>query len=509
MGSDIWSQGYFARDSYTVNYYRDQSPALLAFNMLLEGLEYPQIDDAATHCELGFGQGLTLAINAACTGGRWFGNDFMPEHVQHAQNLLSSFRNDAEVTDQSFEELVGASSKMQFDTVSLHGIWSWINDTNRSFILRFLRERVKPGGLVYLSYNAQPGWSSGVPVQFLMNYLRTRVVPSASSASKQTHDVLSLIHQIADLPSGYFEKNSAAREWVKGLARHDTTYLAHEYFNDQSRAFHFAEVFDQLAQAKLEFGTRSHTLEQLEADALPPAASAMLESTGSRRDREQLRDFFINRLFRRDIFVRGARRLSPLVKTERIMATELICLLPQADLDKALGEAGIRTTVDSCAAVVSVLEAGGPKPMRISEIATKTKMHTVDLLRTVVMLTGAAFVVPCQPVDRREKTRAACVALNMHLLEQMRCGYPQKYLASPVLGTGVGVSQMNQVFLLAEERAPNSPAEWIMEWLKQKGEQIRRGETVLSDEDAVNSLKSEYAVFRSAIRPRLAALGLV
>lgn len=41
--------------------------------------------------------------------------------------------------------------------IVMHGIWSWINEENRHFILKIIQKALKPGGCVYLCYNALPG----------------------------------------------------------------------------------------------------------------------------------------------------------------------------------------------------------------------------------------------------------------------------------------------------------------------------------------------------------------
>ena len=46
------------------------------------------------------------------------------------------------------------------DFVGLHGVWSWISNANRAAVVEFLRRKLKPGGVLYISYNASPGWAA-------------------------------------------------------------------------------------------------------------------------------------------------------------------------------------------------------------------------------------------------------------------------------------------------------------------------------------------------------------
>jgi len=44
-----------------------------------------------------------------------------------------------------------------FDFITVHGVLSWINAENRKAIQRFVLKKLKPGGILYLSYNCLPG----------------------------------------------------------------------------------------------------------------------------------------------------------------------------------------------------------------------------------------------------------------------------------------------------------------------------------------------------------------
>ena len=47
-------------------------------------------------------------------------------------------------------------------------IWSWISDANRAVIVDFVRRKLRVGGVLYISYNTQPGWAAMVPMRDLL-----------------------------------------------------------------------------------------------------------------------------------------------------------------------------------------------------------------------------------------------------------------------------------------------------------------------------------------------------
>ncbi len=50
----------------------------------------------------------------------------------------------------------------------LHGVYSWVAPEVRRDIARVLRDAARPGGYVFVSYNALPGWSQKMPLREMM-----------------------------------------------------------------------------------------------------------------------------------------------------------------------------------------------------------------------------------------------------------------------------------------------------------------------------------------------------
>src|SRR5258705_9948175 len=57
----------------------------------------------------------------------------------------------------------------QFDYIIGHGVFSWVADDTRDALLRLCARRLRAGGLLYLNYNAYPGWKvRGMVREFLL-----------------------------------------------------------------------------------------------------------------------------------------------------------------------------------------------------------------------------------------------------------------------------------------------------------------------------------------------------
>jgi hypothetical protein len=77
-----WTDGYVAEIDYTYGYYEELNPHRLLVPFLNVGLQPPEI---ATACELGFGQGVSIAMHAAASTVHWYGTDFIPAHAAFAR----------------------------------------------------------------------------------------------------------------------------------------------------------------------------------------------------------------------------------------------------------------------------------------------------------------------------------------------------------------------------------------------------------------------------------------
>ena len=106
--------------------------------------------------ELGYGQGVSLNVHAAVNRGEFWGTDFNPEHVTFARRMAEPGAP-VHLLELSFEDIAECDDLPQFQVIVAHGIWSWITETSRAAILRFVDKHLVPGGLLYLSYNALPG----------------------------------------------------------------------------------------------------------------------------------------------------------------------------------------------------------------------------------------------------------------------------------------------------------------------------------------------------------------
>ena len=132
----MWTDGYFTEGTYTYGYYRELSPTWQRFCLLANGYEVASPDRDNVHCELGFGQGVSVNIHAATAQGTFIGTDFNPSHALHANLLCKASGTNAKLYDLSFAELMDEPDMPMLDSISMHGVWTWISHENQGSAMR-------------------------------------------------------------------------------------------------------------------------------------------------------------------------------------------------------------------------------------------------------------------------------------------------------------------------------------------------------------------------------------
>src|SRR3546814_4082898 len=160
----MWNAGYVSEVDYIYGYFSELAPVRLKLALLSRGLSHDVVD-RPNYLELGFGQGLSLNINAATSSGQFFGTEFNPSQAAYAAQVARAGGKALRIFDDSFEDFARRDDLPQFDIIALHGIWSWVSQEARQAIVDTVRDRLKPGGILYISYNCKPGWAPIEPLR--------------------------------------------------------------------------------------------------------------------------------------------------------------------------------------------------------------------------------------------------------------------------------------------------------------------------------------------------------
>ena len=217
-----WRDGYVGEIDYTFGYYEEMNPQRVKLAFLHAGLVSPEIKVA---CELGFGQGLTVNFLAAAGGADWYGTDFNPSQAGFAQELAGCSDTNVNLRDDSFQDFCRREELPEFDYIALHGIWSWISDKNRAVIVDFVGRKLKPGGVLYISYNTLPGWSGFMPLRNLMVEHTRSLGVMGQGIGERIKGAINYAQELLQSESMYGKANPLVIERVKQIASQNPEYL--------------------------------------------------------------------------------------------------------------------------------------------------------------------------------------------------------------------------------------------------------------------------------------------
>jgi SAM-dependent methyltransferase len=505
-----WSDGYITNIDYTSGFYPGLSPHAQNFSLLYRGFAPPDISEGFTYCELGCGHGFSTALLAAANPqGAFWGIDFNPAHIASAEGLKRAAGvENVTFLDQSFVEALKGDLP-QFDFIALHGVWSWVSSDNRRAILDFFHARLKPGGVVYISYNALPGWAAAAPLrQLLVERLRGQGDPTAASID----DAISFATRMREARAGYFVANEQIGRQLDAMTAMSRNYLAHEYFNRAWSASYHSEVAAELEAAKLAFAAASVLTEQMDPLILPQQAHEILKDIANPTARETIRDYFLNTQFRRDLFVRGARRLSDAERHERLLQTRLVLIRQRPEfpfkVKVPIGEVTIEA--NPAKAVFDALAEG---PRTLGDILRDPQVEAAGggnlAFQGIAILLAGGAIMPALGPEHEAIRRKTTARFNRAMLGELETERHEQTLAASVLGTGMVVPRIDQIFLAhaAGNRAP--PIETLVEQLSVRDLAIVRGGQPGSADGTKDELKRKMAEFRRDRLPIYRQIGIV
>ncbi len=503
-----WTDGYVADNEYTSHYFGELSPAHINFIALSSGFLPPDREGGKfRYCELGCGNGLSTNILAAAhPAAEFVGIDFMPVHISNARRTArKGGLQNVEFLEISFAEACERNFE-PFDYIVAHGVYSWITPENRQEMVEFFRRFLAPGGIVYLSYNCQPGWLTIAPVQKLVaEHARTLRGPSTQRAKQAFEFATQLMNK--NLPT--FTAYPQAKAQIEKAPSMAPNYLAQEYLNEAWYPLYVTDVMRELAPAKLEYMGSATTAENDLRLLMSEELAAVVREQPTVELAQLVKDLAINARFRRDLYSRGARRLSGLDQRQLLSEQRIALTRDPEQVQYSVEYSGRKVSFDTPVAR-SIVDALSQSPCRLGDLAARLSAEGAkDGLRaamevcTVLMSSNQALAL----MDVGADVTAFNAALAESALEDSA---PNAFATR--FGTGAGVGSL-EVALMSVARQGDDLATLST---KMKALAIRKGRLFtkegqpLREEQAIDDfLANELAKVMKQRMPILASLGIV
>jgi SAM-dependent methyltransferase len=320
-----WSHGYVADSPYSLAYHPAQTPGHVAWVCAMAGVAWQPAQRMAI-LDIGCGRGLTVNVLAAAQPG-WtvVGLDYNPAHIGEAQALADAAglgnagfveADLAQMTDAEMDRLP------EFDMITLHGVWTWVADPVRQGILRLLARRLKPGGVCYIGYNVLPGFAADAALQRLIRHLAA--LERRGSSEERVAAVLPAIARLAETKPTNLARTPMLEKLTQGSSGLNGAYLAHEFMTEHWRPVFFEDLARDLTQAKLEYVGAATFHENIPDMIFEGEQRALHDALPHGAPREFLKDLCLLRPFRRDVFIRGLRRVDFQSALERLLLAPVL-----------------------------------------------------------------------------------------------------------------------------------------------------------------------------------------
>lgn len=428
-----WTHGYVADSPYTFAYQSALAPGLLALTCAMMGVAWTPRPRMAV-ADIGCGRGYTVnALAAANPEWTVLGLDYNPAHVAEAAALAEAAQlgnavfveaDLASLTDAEIDELP------EFDVVGLHGVWTWVDDSVRAGIVRLLARRLKPGGLCYIGYNAMPGFGADLALQRLFRHLAAQQHGASRLRVRASVDTVKALHATRPV---HLASTPMLRRVTEDDTPIDPDYLAHEFLTAHWRPAFFEDLCADLAPAKLEHVGSIGLHENMPDLQFTPEQRAIHDAMPPGLPREFLKDLCTQRAFRRDVFVRGLRRVDPVAALDVVVLAA--CRLPGDEppqLGVPVGVAELGRAV--WGPIARALEEGPHSLGRLRRLSADAAPTAAEL---AAVLVGCGRAVP---VLRESGPTPACQRFNravaLNYAEEGRSG-SQFAMASPVMAAAL------------------------------------------------------------------------
>lgn len=479
-----WSSGYNVDLGYTFGYYREMSPRWLDFVTMSAGIAPPRSD--WRYLEFGCGQGMGLVLLAASNPDHDFmGVDFNPLHIAHARKLAT----EANLSNVRFEEADFVELAKcwppdwgKFDYVTAHGTYSWLATSVRRALVHAIERATTSGSIVYLSYNALPGWTSTFPIQHLLRLWQTS---EEIRTDKAIGTGLERLRELAAAKPAMMNALPHLAGRLEQMAGLDHAYLVQEYLHDDWHPMWFDATARELSAAKLNFVGTATLGDAYLPNLLSQEQRRLLAGYDNPIVRQVMLDALVNQSFRRDVFARGGAPLWAAERRDRQLAQRVMIVnQPASD-----GEVPLRLTIGDVQGRKEVyrplLDSLSDGPKSIAELAAVSRSGgrtEADAIEAISLMLHAGYVAFHAPISNSKPAKQ----LNAAIARAAAAGAPYQNIVATCTGLISGATDTQLMMLSAlSERADHSEAtlgQALLDCLARCGKTlIREGKPVEAD----------------------------
>jgi predicted O-methyltransferase YrrM len=510
-GLGAWDDGYVVDVAYTEPLFDYLCPAALSLSTVLHGQPPLPHDDGLRWLDLGSGSGASACMVAAANPDiELWGVDFNPAHIERARSLAAEagLAGTCRFVEASFAALA-ADDRLgppEVDVVVVNGVYSWISRANQVHIGEIVRRRLRPGGIVFVSYAVPTGWSAMTPIA---EALHQRAQADGRRSDVAFTEAAAELHRLADAGALAFPLPDVEAGTFRNLRSTDPRYAAHEYGGAHFRPLMFPEVVEVMAAGRCSYVGSIDPTDVL-SKLGPSALVELADSTTDEAIREMVRDLSVQRALRRDLFRRGLATSTAVVQEGWLRDLTLIGLdKPLTDGDRVPVPVGTASLdADFYEPLVDLLTE---RPITVADLlALHPTLSFPDAIGSLALLVGGGYAAPEVAGWRDGVTMHRARRLNEVLIEENRRGGDHRNLVSPATGGALASEYVEMLTLGAVwsgvGRDIDRLTRHVVEQLRLQRRQVREDgalvedpalETAIVAKRVANALRRVDGLFRA------------
>jgi SAM-dependent methyltransferase len=311
--NDVLARAY-DRSPYPDYAFWRTHPDFLGMNGRLYGLA-PASPDRCKVLEIGCAVGGNIIpMAASAPGSQFVGVDISGVQVARARNAASASRIGNILFFHGDFRVVPAHLG-PFDYIICHGVFAWVTVETQSALLAFIRERLAPHGVAFVSYNTYPGHHMVDMVRKLMQ-VHAGQAPDTQTRNEQALAIVRFVRRHGLRLDGGWVDTFLGKE-LEFLDRVGPDLLEHDYFAVENHPVYFVDFVDRCHAAGLGYLADSQPsdmfLDNLDRDVvetLKPLDDLVLQG--------QYLDFLKHTRFRETLLCRREAPVTRSVPSARI-----------------------------------------------------------------------------------------------------------------------------------------------------------------------------------------------
>lgn len=344
--------------------------------------------------ELGCGDGgNVLPMALSMPGSSFVGIDLSPAAVERARHAAA----ETGIGNASF--LQGDIRALppeltEFDYVIAHGVYSWVPPEVRAALLRAVRERMRPGGVAFVSYNALPGDHIRGVVRGMMK-MHTAHITDPRKRLEQARALLALLARVPG-EAGDVYRPLLQSEVGRAMQSSDEL-LYHDDLADISQPFYFSEFMGAAAAEGLQFLCEAD-FSSMSVETLPGDIADLLRGLAAHDliAKEQYLDFLTCRGFRQTLLCHSETPVDRGVTTERLRQLRFVCEAKRTEVEgppefKHRNGSALRTDEPVLLAAMERLIAENPLSVAFDDLAAGSGALSAEQVETLAHALFRAF----------------------------------------------------------------------------------------------------------------------